>query len=199
MARNLTLEDVLEDVVDQKAFEAPAEVSQGGARRIKSGTYKAHVARTYLRQQDGGVNEGRKFLSMQMKLYLDDDEFQGIAFAKASWSLVTKKDGTPDMQFRLFQQLLQALGPVPVETPLVDILEAVEGEWLEVWGKETYNVANADLLPAHQKDAQPGSKTTMVFLDEGPSGDAVATAYIGKGYKPDFMVMSIRKIKEHTE
>lgn len=204
MARVLTVDDVLNDQIDDRAFDAP-EVTSGGkgilnpvsgkkVYRTPTGNYVGHFAKTWLKIVEQGANEGRKFLSIHVKLYDESDKFQGSTFAKVSWIRVQREDGKDDMQFRLFQQIINIL-QAPRGTPVSEVLEALDGEYVGVWGKEYYAVKYKDLLEAHKAGAlrtEPEDET-FVFLDAGQ--DEIALHYIAAGYDPKFMVMQFEKLE----
>ena len=191
MARTLTLEDVMGDQIDAKAFEAPVEPAKKEHYfRTKTGSYLAHVHKTFIQVVDGGPKEGRKQISLLLKLYDDTKKFQGSCFARASWMLYSKADGSPDLTFRLFQQLVTVLGAPPTAA-LPDVLEAIPGEWIQVWGKELYKVPVADLLPEHA--AKANGRTSLVYVY--PETDDEALYYLRKGIKSEFDVMNISALE----
>lgn len=197
MARELKLADVMNDQIDAQAFVAPIEEPRKEKREFRTvtGEYMGHFAKTYLKIVDGGPNVGRKFMSILIKLYVDK-KFRGSCFTKVSWKLVAKADGSPDLQFKLFQQLVQVLG-APAGADISDVLEAVAGEQVTVWGKEYYNVKVADLLPIHAKFIGDRGPESSVYIFVEPGEDAVAESYLAKGYKSEFMVMRISDLAKN--
>jgi hypothetical protein len=191
MARILTVADVLNAKVDQAAFqrrEAPAKK----AYRIRSGNYLALMDKIFLFENDSGVQKGRRYMSVLMKLHNAEQKFRGSCFTKMSWMLHTKNDGTPDLMFRLFQDVLYALG-APPEVGVNEVVEAVPGSWVEVWGKEFFNVAIGDVHEMHQNQLRSQTDKVYIYINDASEDDA-ANYYLGLDYKSQFQVLSITKV-----
>lgn len=196
MAKELTLADVMQETVDQRIFTDQENVAQPTKRvfRTPSGSYLANFGEPQVRISDGGPNEGRKFVSIQTKLYLPGTTtFRGSFFTKVSWVYAANYRGDPDLQFRLFQKLVRVLG-APNTAEIPEIIAAVKGEWATAWGKEFYNVKISDLLPDHDYlgDDRDADSKVYVFINTGE--DSYANAYVNLGYKPDFMVMDFSPV-----
>jgi len=199
--KKITLADVMGDTIDQKAFEKPAPSGKKKAFRTKTGGYIGHLAATYLKIVDSGPNEGRKFMSVLVKLYTEDKKFRGTAFAQLSWMLRTKANGDPDLQFKLFQQVVNVMG-APATADLSDILEAVQGEYMAVWGKEYFNVKVKDLLPEDRDKAgnRGPEHTVFVFIEDGEDEKAEYYMSAGdEGYESKFMIMRFSELEDAEE
>lgn len=191
MPKVLTLSDVLTDQIDKRAFEAPAEVPER-QYRIRTGEYIAHIKKTFLRVAE---STGRRSQSLLMVLYNESEKYRGSCFAKVSWQFVQKDNGDLDLQSRLFQQLVNVLG-APSSAKITEILEAVEGEYVRVYGSEYFNVKLSDLLDKDKaRDLlAEGRSTSFDFIET----DQAASAYMKLGYKSEFMVLRIKLLGEVT-
>ncbi len=199
--RDLKLADVLNDKVAKQAFEYKEngnKVSSKREYRTRTGDYVAHCFKTFFKMVEDGPNKGRKFMRILIKLYTDTKKYRGNTFTNVSWHFATKPDGTPDLQFKLFQQLCSTLGAPPT-AELGEILEVIEDEWIHVWGKEYFNVKVEDLLPIHQSLIGNRSTGMKVYVFVETNDDDVAAAYLAKEYKSEFMVMRISELpREET-
>lgn len=195
--KELSMDDLMKDQIDARAFDAPQQQEKKAETkryRTRTGEYFAHCARTFPREVEKGYNAGRRFLSVMMKLYNEDQKYRGTTFAPISWQLKTTSKGDPDLDFRLFQQMVQVLGAPPTAAPH-EVCEAVLDQWVKVWGMEMYRVKIKDLLDEsyREKLLSAGKNpewTVNVMVDD----DATAESYLDKGYKSEFKVMSIKEI-----
>ncbi len=129
-------------------------------------------------------------MSILVKLYNTEEKFRGTTFVKISWKYVENYKGEPDRQFKLFSSIVHGLG-APASAQVEQVLGAIEGENLRVWGKEYFNVAIEHVTDAKQVEyaKEHGYKTTRVYIAEGE--DAAAQRLLKLGYKSEFDVMSI--------
>lgn len=190
--KTLTLDDVLNDKVDEKAFEKPKKRNEK-YYRTRTGEYAAILSKTYLREVASGPQEGRRFMSIQTKLYTRDGRYRGTCYTAVSWKHFSKANGEADLKFKLFQQLVSAMG-APMSTPLDEILAAIEGETVLVWGKEFFNVPTNEMYDKEigAKLLADGRQTAWDFVEEDQ--DEKALYYLRKGYKSEFMVFRISEL-----
>lgn len=176
--KTLTIADVLKDQIDAKAFEAPTEPkgSVKKAFRTKTGEYTGEFKQTWIRESEAG----RKSLSILVRLENEEGRFRGNTFAKVSWQLVTKADGTPDRQFKLFQQIIQVIG-APASAKLNQVLGAIEGERVKVFATEYFDVP-----------APVGSQyaTTRVYINDETEGQVEEFLKLGYESKADIQRIS---------
>lgn len=196
--KNLTLDDVLGDKINEKAFEAPAQKAKSSGvptvngkkmYRTRSGEYVGELSKTWIRITEAG----RKYVSILVKLYTEEKAFRGSAFTKVSWNLVTKADGSPDLQFKLFQQLISVMG-APRTAGVDQVIGAIAGEYVQVWGQEHFDVKICDLqdkalAAAELAKGRKPENTKYVFIAEGD--DAVAEHYMSLGYESKLFIMRI--------
>ncbi len=162
--KELTVADVLKDVIDAKAFETPTEKPAASpvkkAFRVLTGDYQAELKQIW-RREDA---KGRRHVSILARLENKEGKFRGSTFVKASWQLVTRADGSPDRQFSLFQQLVQVLG-APASAKIDQVLGAIEGERVKVRVTEYFDVpVNAALDSEYARNA--GYATTRVYITD---------------------------------
>lgn len=204
--KRLTLEDVMGDMIDREEQQASARQKSSGTKltreelkklgyRTRSGQYVGFANETQIKEVEDGPQAGRKYQTITMKLFTDDQKYRGTTFVDHSWKRVLNEwNGEPDRRFKLFQAITRALH-VPSHIEIQDILPAIKGEYFDVWGKEYFTVPVKDLRDAHKKfgEGKAKDRSVRVYFDENDS-DADAIAYMKAGYKSRFQVFSIREL-----
>ena len=197
MPTELTLQDIIKDQIDARAYEPPTEDDSTGSTRqyrIRKGDYVMTINSTKIKE----AADGRRFVTLVGKLENAEGIYRGTVFPDISWQYRENRNGKLDLKSRLFGNLVYALG-APTGTPLPDFLEGIEQETVRVFVSEYFRANYEDLLEADQEGAEDNGYKTMVFINPDKDGDAKATHYLDAGYKSEGMVLKITALNTCVE
>ena len=194
MALNeLTLDDILEDQIDERAFEADAKnTSSGGDAkkfRVRKGEYNMAIVSTRIQEDK---NE-RRSIGIVGKLTNEGGKYRGTVFPEISWQYQNNRAGNLDLKSRLFGNLAAALG-APRGTELPDFIKGISDEVVRVYVSEYFRIEFDDLLEADQEGAENSGYKVMVFINDDEEGDKKADHYLDLEYKSMGMVLSIKPL-----
>jgi hypothetical protein len=186
MDQELTLQDILEDQIDTRAFDAPEPVKDKPRYRILKGEYIMTIGAPRIREQA----DERRVAVLVGKLTNEEGEYRGMVFPEISWQFRENRNGRLDLKSRLFSGLVAAL-QAPQGTPLPDFLEGITDETVRVYVSEYFRIPFADLLDEDKEGVEETPFKTYVFINSGAEGDAKAEHYLNLGFKSEGMVLSI--------
>jgi hypothetical protein len=195
---DLTLEDIMGDQIDDRAFAAEAADTgsesngsgQGTRYRIYKGEYIMLIKSVRIRE----AADERRSLAMVGALHNNKEKYRGTVFPEISWQYRENRNGKLDLKSRLFGNLVHALG-APQGTPLPEFIEGIVDEFVRVYVSEYFRIGFDDLLEEDKPESDSGYKT-LVFINADVEGDLKANHYMDKGYDSQGMVLSIKPLEQ---
>jgi len=199
MPQELTLEDILEDQIEDRHTEVPADdgESQGkGTRhyRIRKGDYVMTINSVKIKE----ALDNRRYVTLVGKLENTEGTYRGTVFPEISWQFRDNRNGKLDLKSRLFGYLVKAVG-APIGTRLPDFLEGIVDETVRVFVSEFIRVEYADLLGVDREGVDDNGYKAMVFINPDKEGDARAAHYLNAGYKSEGMVLGITSLNSGVD
>lgn len=179
---DLTLDDILEEQIDQRAFEAPAPAGtrkvarqkrSDGKYRVRKGEYNMVIESVQLKEKP----DGRRFATIRGALENARGVFRGGVFMDISWQFRTRKDGKLDLASRMFQALVAALG-APANVTLGDFIEGIQQETVHVEVSEYFLVPFDQLVPEDQEGRTDNGYLQKIYINDTDADDAKANHYL---------------------
>lgn len=191
----ITLDDILQDQIDDRAFEAPTvqvarQKRSDGKYRVRKGEYNMIIEDVTLKEKP----DGRRFATLRGKLENSKGVYRGTVFTDISWQFRTRQDGKLDLPSRMFQSLVGAL-EAPKGTPLPDFIDGIQDETVHVYVAEIFYVPFEQAVPEDKEGKTDNGYSLKVYINDTDEDDAKANHYLDIDLKSRGEVLSITPVQ----